>query len=239
MGLFISKFTDALGKPATSFLWEVCIPNAGNFVNLRAITTEVPGFTVGDISHFIRGKEYRFPGLVEYTHEWPVTFVEGVDAKVFDFLMGLKHQIEFDAEMTAPLDEIKRVVNLNLIDDTDDEATFPKVSSSLWGTFLKNYASIGPDLVSTATVHATERNWRTGNDIRRKNELTYKETENKNWLAIDLIGCYIKSMEPIQLDYSANTELFKVNVVFSFDEWKPGIRKLDISSVKASSKPRL
>jgi hypothetical protein len=46
-----------------------------------------------------------------------------------------------------------------------------------------------------------------------------KSTDGAPWLQAMLYGCYVKTIDAIDLDRSANTEAWKWSVTFSFDYW--------------------
>lgn len=93
---------DTLSNPAKTYLWEVLFANPigggdGNLVELRCQTTNIPGRGHGEILIPYKGTPgIKFPGRLTMDHSWAVTFIEGTDKKVFDFLHGWQQAITND-----------------------------------------------------------------------------------------------------------------------------------------------
>lgn len=142
MGLNVTSLKANLTNPARVYLWEVDIPDAGglagvmasvtglgssrgfsslfggSLVTLRAQSTELPGRSVGDILiPFKQSGGLRFPGRLTYSHDWPVTFVEGEDRAIFDFLHNWEELVVGETtDASAGEPDLRRDVTLRLLD---------------------------------------------------------------------------------------------------------------------------
>lgn len=82
-----------IGQFATYHRWNIQftkLPNGSNIsandLNLRAISTDIPGYTVENTEIMIRGHKVNQPSIKTYGGTISMTFVEGVDAAVMQFL---------------------------------------------------------------------------------------------------------------------------------------------------------
>lgn len=119
--------SDNLGANLTNlarkYLWEVVFTNPlgggdADALMLRAQSTSIPGSSFGSILvAFKQSPGVKFPGKINMTHTWSVTFVEGTDKKVFDAVYAWKQLIVHDRlNIGGPDSTIKSDVYLSLLD---------------------------------------------------------------------------------------------------------------------------
>jgi len=82
-----------LTNPAKGFLWEVMFVNPigggdADALDARCQSSSIPGRSVGEITIPYKGTPgVRFPGKLQMSHNWSVTFVESTeDRKTFNAL---------------------------------------------------------------------------------------------------------------------------------------------------------
>jgi hypothetical protein len=93
-----------IGQFATYHRWNIQftkLPNGSNIssdqLNLRALTSDVPGYTIENSEIMIRGHKVNQPSIKTYNGTVTMTFVEGVDAKILEFLANWAAQ-QWDPE---------------------------------------------------------------------------------------------------------------------------------------------
>lgn len=111
-----------LSDLAKTYLWEVIIVNPvgggdAETLELRCQSAVIPGRSVGEILvPFKATAGIKYPGKLTMSHAFPVTFVEGLDKKVFDALHAWNQAIVNDRLGTGgPDSTIKTNIHLRLL----------------------------------------------------------------------------------------------------------------------------
>ena len=142
-------------NPARTYLWEVIMPNplAGDADTwlLRAQTAEVPERAFGKIHlDYKQSAGIDFPGKLQYTHEWPVTFVEGEDRKILQDVYDAMNNIIDDRTNLGQV-SYKRDIYMNLL---NQDGTIAKKIKFV-GTFPLRLANVNMDYASDEPVRFT------------------------------------------------------------------------------------
>ena len=106
-----------------AYWWDIIIPNLigggdAGALEVRAQSTQVPGRSFGEILIPYKGSAgFKVPGKLVMSHVWPCVFVEGLDRKVFDAVLGWKQAVT-DARTGkgGPDSVIKKDIYLRLTD---------------------------------------------------------------------------------------------------------------------------
>lgn len=82
-----------------AYWWDIVIPNLigggdAGALEVRAQSTQVPGRSFGEILIPYKGSAgFKVPGKLVMSHVWPCVFIEGLDRKVFDAILGWKQAV--------------------------------------------------------------------------------------------------------------------------------------------------
>jgi hypothetical protein len=82
-----------------AYWWDIVIPSLigggdASSLEVRAQSTQVPGRSFGEILIPYKGRAgFKVPGQLVMSHIWPCVFVEGLDRKVFDAVLGWKQAV--------------------------------------------------------------------------------------------------------------------------------------------------
>jgi len=119
----VDSLKNNLSNPARTYLWEVMFSNPigggdADALMLRCQTTNIPGRSLGEILvPFKQSAGIKFPGKYTVTHTWACSFIEGVDAKVFNAVYAWKQAIVHDKlNVGGPDVIIKANIYLRLLD---------------------------------------------------------------------------------------------------------------------------
>lgn len=145
-----------LSNPARTYLWDVIIPDVigtgtdTETLMLRCQSAALPARGVGDIE--VKYKQtggIRFPGRLNYSHDWQCTFIEGEDRQVFDAFYAWAQKIVHDSEGVGIGDTaIKSDIILSLVNSKGEEYSNIK----LVGCYVKNVGEVSLSYNEDGTV---------------------------------------------------------------------------------------
>lgn len=142
-------------NPARTYLWDFEIPSPkGSGTTdvwfIRAQSTVIPGKSFDDIDINYKGTGgFRVPGRERYSHDFPVTVIEGTDKKGFDAIHSWMELVRASVSGEGEPDpDIKADAILTCFDQKGN----PWLRIKMVGMYPKNIADIDLNYNASAAI---------------------------------------------------------------------------------------